>query len=156
MDKDKNHYFMQIALKEAQKAFHKAEVPVGAVIVQKDMIISQAHNLREGEQNPLTHAELLSIKEASKKLGSWRLEDCKLYVSLEPCLMCIGAILQSRISHLIYACSDPKGGFSSFYALDKNKKWSKKIKISSGICFDESSQLLKKFFQKLRNCPGRF
>lgn len=141
---------MNLALEEAQKAFKANEVPVGAVIVQGDSLLSLAHNLREKDQNLLAHAELLAIKKAGEKLNSWRLEDCKLYVSLEPCLMCFGAIVQARLSHLIYACPDPKAGFSSFYALDKAKSWNHKIKISSGICSSESSLLLKKFFKKLR------
>lgn len=144
------NFFMGLALEEAKKAFQKAEVPVGAVVVKGNEVLSRAHNLRENEQNPLSHAELLSLEGASKKLNSWRLEDCKLYVSLEPCLMCIGAIVQSRISHLIYACPDPKGGFSSYYALDKAASWRHKIKISSGIYRHESSLLLKKFFKELR------
>ena len=151
MKNGKNHdFFMNLALKEAKKAFQINEVPVGAVIVQGEKILSQTHNLREKENNPLGHAELLAIKKASKKLASWRMEDCRIYVSLEPCLMCIGAIIQARISQLIYACPDPKGGFSSYYGLDKNKSWRHKIKIISGIYSNESSLLLKKFFNKLR------
>ena len=111
MEYSKNHKFMNLALEEAQKAFHIAEIPVGAVIAKGDELLSRTHNLREKDENPLGHAELLAIKEASKKLNSWRLKDCRLYVSLEPCLMCIGAIVQARISHLIYACPDSKGGF---------------------------------------------
>ena len=141
---------MSLALEEAQKAFQIDEVPVGAVIVKEDRVLSRSHNLREKENNPLGHAELLSIKMASEKLNSWRLENCRLYVSLEPCLMCIGAILQARISHLIYACPDPKGGFSSYYDLAKQDFLRHKIKISSGVCSYESSLLLKKFFKELR------
>ena len=141
---------MNLALKEAQKAFQLEEVPVGAIITREEKILSQNHNLRETNNNPLGHAEILAIKTASEKLNSWRLEGCSLYVSLEPCLMCLGAILQTRISHLIYACSDPKGGFSSHYNLDKQNFWKHKIKISTGICSDKSSQLLKNFFKDLR------
>lgn len=143
-------FFMNLVLKEAQKAFQREEVPVGAVVVKKDKLLSQCHNLRETDNNPLGHAELLAIKSASEKLNSWRLEDCQLYVSLEPCLMCMGAIIQSRISELIYACPDPKGGFSSHYGLDKHSSWTHKIKIRSGVGFKESSQLLKQFFKELR------
>ena len=151
MKNDKNHiFFMNLALEEARKAFQKAEVPVGALIVKEDQILSRAHNLKEQNNNLLGHAELLAIKKASEKLNSWRLESCKLYVSLEPCLMCIGAIVQARISQLIYACPDPKEGFSSYYALDKTKSWKHKIKISSGFYCHESSLLLKNFFKELR------
>ena len=142
---------MNLALKEARKAFQAGEVPVGAVVVKGNELLSQSHNLRESDNNPIGHAELLAIKSASENLNSWRLEDCRLYVSLEPCLMCIGAIIQSRISDLIYACPDPKGGFSSYYGLDKHNSWTHKIKIRSGIGSDESSQLLKKFFKELRD-----
>ena len=141
---------MNIALEEARKAFQKAEVPVGAVVAKGDKLISRARNLREKNQDLLAHAEILAIKQAGKKLGSWRLEACRLYVSLEPCLMCMGAIIQSRLSHLIYACSDPKGGFSSYYNLDKTGFWTHKINIQKGVAAEESSQLLKEFFQKLR------
>ena len=148
---NKTHdFFMNLALKSAKRAFKKAEVPVGAVLVKNRLVISQAHNLRESKKNPIGHAEILAIKKASKKLNSWRLEDCQLYVSLEPCLMCIGAILQARISELIYACPDPKAGFSSYYHLDKQTFWKHKLKISSGFCSKESSLLLKHFFKQLR------
>jgi len=141
---------MNLALEEALKAFQLKEVPVGAVITKNGELLSQNHNLRETNNNPLGHAELLAIKTASEKLNSWRLEGCSLYVSLEPCLMCLGAILQTRISHLIYACFDSKGGFSSHYKLDKQNTWKYKITISKGIYSNKSSQLLKKFFKDLR------
>jgi len=148
---DKNQeFFMKKALKQAEKAFHKSEVPVGALIVRDKTIISRACNLREKKQNPLGHAEILAIKKASRKLNSWRLEGCSLYVTLEPCLMCIGAVLQARISELIYGCLDPKTGFSSYYGLDKQKNWNHKIKIQSLVCVEESSRLLKDFFKALR------
>ena len=143
-------FFMNLALEEANKAFQKKEVPVGAVIVKEGQLLSRSHNLRETGHNPLGHAELCAIKEAGEKLQSWRLENSKIYVSLEPCLMCMGAIIQARVSRLIYACPDPKAGFSSFYKLDKQKFWTHKLKISSGICSDKSSKLLKDFFKKLR------
>ena len=141
---------MNLALKEARKAFKKEEAPVGAVLVRSKTVISQAYNLRESGNNPVGHAEILAIKKASQKLQSWRLESCQLYVSLEPCLMCIGAIIQSRISELIYACPDFKMGFSSYYQLDRQTSWKHKIKISSGVCSKKSSLLLKDFFKQLR------
>ncbi|MCY4321349.1 MAG: nucleoside deaminase [Bdellovibrionaceae bacterium] len=143
-------FFMNLALKKASEAFKKKEVPVGAVLVKKGELISTACNLRESKKNPTGHAEILVIEKASKKLRSWRLEDCQLYVSLEPCLMCIGAIIQARIPELIYACPDLKTGFSSYYKLDKKTEWKHKIKIRSGLCSQESSLLLKEFFKKLR------
>ena len=151
MEDQKTHEkFMSLALREAKKALKKNEVPIGAVIVKNNLIISQAHNLRESKNNPLGHAEVLAIKKASQKLKSWRLEDCQLYVSLEPCLMCLGAIIQARISELIYACPDLKTGFSSYYQLDKQNHWKHKLKIVSGIYSKESSILLKNFFKQLR------
>ena len=142
--KNLDHFFMNLALEEAKKAYQKNEVPVGAVLSRGDKLLCRAHNLREKHQNLLGHAELLVLKKAGQKLKSWRLEDCRLYVSLEPCLMCMGAIIQSRIPYLMYACPDPKGGFSSRYAL--NKGWTHKIKIKTGIGSKESSLLLKSFF----------
>ena len=141
---------MSQALKEAEKAFNKSEIPVGAVIAQGEQLISQAHNTREKEHSPLGHAELSAIQKASKKLNSWRLENCQIYISLEPCLMCMGAILQARFSDLFYACPDSKGGFSSFYNLPQQTNWKHKINIHSGIRSQESSLLLKKFFKNLR------
>ena len=141
---------MALALKEAEKAFKKSETPIGAVVAKGNSLLSQAHNTREKEQSPLGHAELSAIQKASKKLNSWRLEGCQLYVSLEPCLMCMGAILQARFSDLFYACPDPKGGFSSFYDLPQQKNWKHKINIHSEIRSRESSLLLKSFFKQLR------
>ena len=152
MDCQKTHdFFMSLALKEAKKAFKKKEVPIGAVIVKNDLIISKAYNLRECGNNPIGHAEILAIRKASHKLKSWRLENCRLYVSLEPCLMCLGAIIQARISDLIYSCPDFKAGFSSYYQLDKQSSWKHKIKIAGGIHSKESSSLLKDFFKQLRS-----
>jgi len=141
---------MKKALEQAKKAFKQKEVPVGAIIVKNNRIISQAFNLREKQNSPIGHAEILAIDQASQKLNSWRLENCSIYVSLEPCLMCLGAILQARISKLIYASSDIKTGFSSYYQLDKEKTVKNKLKITSSIYEDESSKLLKLFFKKLR------
>ena len=142
---------MEKALQESKKAFQRGEVPVGAVIVKDNQIISRAFNRREKKQDPCGHAEILALRKASQKLSSWRLEGCSLYVTLEPCLMCVGAILQARISSLIYACSDPKTGFSSYYGLDKQKSWNKKLlEIHSSYLEKESSQLLKDFFRQLR------
>ena len=143
-------FFMKRALSEAEKAFKKNEVPVGAVLVKKGKLLSSTHNLREKGRNLLGHAEILALQAGGRKLKSWRLTGCCLYVSLEPCLMCMGAIVQSRISHLFYACSDFKTGFSSYYGLDKQEYWTHRININSGIYAEESSQLLKKFFKGLR------
>ena len=108
-------YYMKQALKEAEKARAKDEVPVGAVIVKDGKIIARAHNLREKNQQANAHAEMLAIQKASRKLGTWCLDECDLYVTLEPCMMCTGAIIHSRIRNLYYGTKDPKGG-----AIDSN------------------------------------
>lgn len=110
MEQDQDIYFMQLAIEEAKKAEEIQEVPIGAVIVLDGEVISVAHNLRETEQRSIAHAELLAIDEACKKLGTWRLEDATLYVTLEPCPMCAGGIVLSRVKRVVYGASDPKGG----------------------------------------------
>ena len=102
--------YMKEALIEANKAYVEDEVPIGAVIVYKDQIIARSHNTKEKQNNPLCHAEINVIDQACKKIGDWRLDECELYVTVEPCLMCTGAILQTRIKKVVYGCSDPKGG----------------------------------------------
>ena len=143
-------FYMNQALKLAKKAASQGEVPVGALIVKGDEVIATGFNNRESKQSPLSHAEIEAIDQASKHLKSWRLEDCKLYCTLEPCLMCIGTILQARIPHLIYACKDPKSGFDSFHHLTESKTWNNNLKIENGILEKECSQILKDFFQSLR------
>lgn len=138
-------------MEEAKKAFQRDEVPVGAVVVCGEEVLGRAGNLREVSQNPTAHAELLAVQETSKKRNSWRLEDCRIYTSLEPCLMCMGVIIQARLTHLFYACPDLKWGFSSRYGIDKGEGWTHKIQIHSGIGHKDSSRLLKRFFQNLRN-----
>ena len=113
--------------------------------------MARAGNFKEKNHNPLGHAELIAIQEACRKLKSWRLENCEIYVSLEPCLMCLGAILQTRMEHLIYACPDPKTGFHSRYNLTSSQNWRHKLKITSHVRAGESHQLLRSFFQTLRN-----
>ncbi len=143
-------FYMDQALNLAQKAFEEKEVPVGALILKEGQILAKAFNKKESQQNPLGHAEIEAIQQASKQISSWRLKDCSLYVTLEPCLMCIGAILEARISHLIYGCKDTKKGFDSFYQLTKNPAWNHKLKITSGIQSEQCSEILIDFFKKLR------
>ena len=106
----KDEEYMELALIQAQKAFEAREVPVGALVVRNGDIISQAHNMRENHKNPCAHAEILAIEEASKKLGRWRLDDCDVYVTLEPCPMCAGALLSARVRRLVIGTEDPKSG----------------------------------------------
>ncbi len=148
---DNDIKFMKEALKEAKKAYAKQEIPVGAVIVYQDKIIARAHNTRVSEKQVFTHAEIKAINKACRKINSWVLEDCTIYVTLEPCLMCTGALLQSRIKRIVYATTEPKHGVIE--SIDKvldNSKFNHKIEITSGIMKEESSELLKNFFRELR------
>ncbi len=148
MDKDKK--FLDVAYEEALKAYKKGEVPVGAVIVKEDKIVSKGHNLRLNKNNPLYHAEVVAIQKASKKLKNWRLDDCILYVTLEPCLMCVGAIQQSRIKKVIFSALDEKGGcVLSKYQIFDDKKLPFKIEYEF-IEDKRSSKLLKQFFKERR------
>lgn len=148
--KKKNERFMLEALKEAKKAYKKNEVPVGCVIVYKDEIIARAHNLREKSNKTLAHAELLAIEKANKKIGSWRLENCDIYVTLEPCTMCAGAIIQARIKHLYFGAKDEKSGAFGgvFHLTDHN--FNHVLGVTKGILEEESVSLLKSFFKQLR------
>lgn len=130
--------YLKEALKEAQKAYKKLEVPVGAVIVKEDKIIARAHNLRETKNNALAHAEIICINKACKKLGTWRLEDCKMYITLAPCQMCIGAIKQARINEVYIGALDDKNNEQ----LEDNVKY---------IENKECSEILTQFFKELRN-----
>jgi len=142
--------YMKAALKEALKAKRKEEVPVGAVIVLNDKIIARAHNLRETKKNSLCHAEILAIDKACKKLNNFRLEDCEMYVTLEPCLMCAGAIVQSRIKKVIIGAKDPKYGMAGTTFNAFELKSNHKVAIEFGIMEQECSNVIKDFFKKLR------
>jgi tRNA(adenine34) deaminase len=143
--------FMKLAIEEAYKAEAIAEVPIGAVVVHHGEVIGRGYNLRETEQNPTYHAEMIAINEASEHLGSWRLEECTLYVTLEPCVMCSGAIVMSRIPVVVYGAHDPKGGCSgSLMNLLNEPRFNHRATVISGICHDECSMLLTAFFRALR------
>ena len=146
----KEHYMKQ-ALKEAEKAYKKLEVPVGAVIVKDGKIIARAHNQKETRTDTTKHAEILAIQKASKKLESWRLIDCEMYVTTEPCQMCAGAIVQARIKKVYIGCMNPKAGCAgSIMNLLQVDKFNHQVEIETGILKDECSGLLKDFFRKLR------
>ena len=139
------------ALKEAGKAAQKGEVPVGAVVVKEGKVIGRGHNLTEKRQSALSHAEMEALAKAAKKLKSWRLEGCDLYVTLEPCTMCAGAIVLSRIRRLIYGASDSKAGaVKSTAQVMGNGKLNHRVQISDGILKDDCSRVLTDFFKKLR------
>lgn len=139
---------MLVAIKEAQKAAKKKDVPVGAVIVKNKKIIAKAHNQKQSKKNAILHAELIAISKACKKNKNWHLDDCILYVTLEPCLMCLGAIVQSRIKKVVYATSSPKFGCIEIL---KNSKSNHIPIIDSGICRKECSAILKSFFKNKRS-----
>lgn len=139
-------YFMQIALKEAEKSLKINEVPVGAVIVKNNKIIAKAHNIKEKKQDVTKHAEIIAIQKASKKLKDWHLNDCTIYITLEPCVMCMGAIMQSRMEKIVYATSSQKFGYSNLFNIDEQNK----ILILEDICKEESIKLLQMFFKNKR------
>ncbi len=142
---------MKQALKEAEKALKKLEVPVGAIIVKDNKIISRAYNLKEIKKDTTYHAEIEAIKKASKKLNSWRLNDCEMYVTLEPCAMCAGAIINSRIKKLYFGTSDEKtGACGSVLNLLEDYKFNHKVIVEKGILQKECEKILKDFFKDLR------
>lgn len=146
-----DQYFMKLAIEEAQKAAFIKEVPIGAVIVKDGEVVTSAYNLRETNQRAAAHAELLAIEEACKKLGTWRLTGCTIYVTLEPCPMCAGAIIQSRIDRVVFGASDPKAGcVGSIYNLLTEPRFNHQCEIEKGIMAEECGALLTNFFKQLR------
>lgn len=146
-----NEKFMKAALKEARKAFDKDEIPVGAVIVKNGKIIARAHNSREISKNAISHAEILAIQKACKKLDAWRLLDCEIYVTLEPCPMCAGAIINSRISKIYIGTDDEKAGaVGSKLNLLQDYKFNHNVQVQKYILKEECSGILKEFFKNLR------
>ncbi len=142
---------MLLAIEEAKKAFNKKEVPIGAIIVKENKVIARAHNLRETSKNAVSHAELIAIQDACNLLGGWRLTDCTLYVTIEPCPMCAGAILQSRIKKVVIGAMDVKAGAcGSILNLLNNPKFNHQTEIETGVLEEECSQLMKEFFKSLR------
>ena len=144
-------YFMKEALIEASKSFDKDETPIGAVIVYNNEIIARAHNLRETNQDSTSHAEVLVIQEACRKIGSWRLEECDIYVTLEPCVMCAGAIIQSRIRNCFYGAKNDRFGVhrGPINLFDVN--FNHKVNVEGGILEEECSKMISNFFKKLRS-----
>jgi tRNA(adenine34) deaminase len=143
--------YMALALAEARKAFERDEVPVGAVIVRGEAVIGAGYNRREELQSSVAHAEMLAIEQASQRLGSWRLSECRLYVTLEPCVMCAGAILQARLGGLVFGCPDPKAGaVESLYRLCEDSRSNHTLPVTRGIMHSECSTILSEFFVRLR------
>lgn len=148
---NKEERFMKEALKEARKAYDKLEVPVGAIIVKDYKIIARAHNLKETKFDTTKHAEILAIQKASKKLNSWRLIDCEMYVTLEPCSMCAGALINSRIKKVYIGANDEKtGAVGSVFNLLEDYTFNHKVQIEKGILKQECENILKDFFKEIR------
>ncbi len=146
-----DEYYMKLAIGEAKKAADIDEVPIGAVLVINDEVITKAHNLRETQQRSIAHAELLALDEACQRLDTWRLEDSTLYVTLEPCAMCSGAIVLSRVKRVVYGASDPKGGCAgTLMNLLQDQRFNHQAEVVPGVCEEECSELLSSFFRQLR------
>ncbi|RJE47928.1 MULTISPECIES: tRNA adenosine(34) deaminase TadA [unclassified Dehalobacter] len=147
----KHEDWMRLALDQAQKAYDCNEIPVGALVIVNQQILSVAFNEKEQKQDPTGHAEILAIRRAAEVMGHWRLTDATLYVTLEPCPMCAGAILQARIKHLVYGAMDAKGGAveSVMNVLNRNC-WNHKVEVTAGVLEEECSVLLKQYFREKR------
>lgn len=144
-------YFMRKALLEARKAYNKKEVPIAAIIVKDGKIIAKAHNLKETKNDTTKHAELLAIQKASRKIGAWRLSECELYTTLEPCSMCAGAIINARIKKIYIGAKDEKtGAAGSVLNLFEDYTFNHKVEVETGVLEEECSQILKDFFKMLR------
>jgi len=143
--------YMMLALEQAREAARLGEVPIGAVVVCGGAVISRAHNRRELDHDPTAHAELLAIREASQRLERWRLSDCTVYVTLEPCPMCAGVMHQARIERLVYGAADPKAGaVGTLYDLSDDARLNHRFDVTRGVLAEESSAMLKAFFGMLR------
>ncbi|HOA15934.1 MAG TPA: tRNA adenosine(34) deaminase TadA [Bacillota bacterium] len=139
--------FMAIAIEEAKIALQEGEIPVGACVVQDGEVIAKSHNMRESYSDPTAHAEMLAIREASMRLGRWRLSDCTLYVTLEPCAMCAGAVIQARVGKLVFGAFDEKAGaVGSLYDIPRDFRLNHFVEVVAGIMSEETSELMKGFF----------
>ena len=143
--------FMREAMVEARKAEALGEVPIGALVVLDGEIVGRGHNLRETSNDPTTHAEMIAIRAAAERIGHWRLLDTTLYVTLEPCVMCMGATILARIPQLVYACRDPRAGaVGSIYDFSRDERFNHKVEVVEGVLGDECSAMLSGFFKQLR------
>ncbi len=143
--------FMRMAVEAAKIAQDNGDVPIGAVIVHKDQIIAKAYNQREQLQDPTAHAEIIALTQAAAALESWRLDDCTMYVTLEPCPMCAGALVLARMARLVYGCPDPKtGACGSLYNIVQDNRLNHRVEVTAGVLANECSALLTEFFEKRR------
>ncbi|QDP38796.1 tRNA adenosine(34) deaminase TadA [Radiobacillus deserti] len=144
-------YYMQLALKEARKAAEIGEAPIGAVIVHKDNVIAKAYNFREVEQITASHAEMIAIEKANREVGSWRLEECTLYITLEPCPMCAGTIVQARIPRVVFGAYDPKAGCAgSIINLLQQPQFNHQAEVVGGVLQKDCGDILRSFFKGIR------
>lgn len=142
---------MQLALEQARQALDYGEVPIGALVVYKDSIIAQAFNFRETSKDPAGHAEFIALRQASQKLGAWRLSGCTVYVTLEPCIMCAGLMHQARVDHCVYGAPDPKAGaLGTLYSVHADERLNHRFEVTAGICAEECGKLLSAFFASKR------
>jgi len=143
--------YMRQALEEAQKALQEGEVPIGAIIVQGKEIVARTHNLKEARKDPTAHAEILAIQEATAKLNKWRLNDCTMYVTLEPCPMCAGALVQCRMKRVVYGVDDAKaGGAGSVLNILDEPRLNHQVYVTSGVLQEECQGIMQRFFRQLR------
>ncbi len=149
--KNEDITYMKMALIEARKAVEMAEVPIGAIVVLDGEIIGRGFNQKESQNDPTAHAEILAIRDAARNISSWRLENSTLYVTLEPCPMCAGAMIQARVKRLVFGASDPKAGVTgTLYNLVEDKRFNHQLEVKGGVLAEECSSLLKQFFSELR------
>jgi tRNA(adenine34) deaminase len=154
--RDEDAAFMAEAIKEAGRALRAEEVPVGAVITLNGSVIAKGYNRKESSSDPTAHAEMAVIRKAAQRLRNWRLSNAVMYVTLEPCLMCMGAIIQARLARLVFAAFDPKAGAcGSLYDLSVDRRLNHRVEVTTGIGAKESADLLKTFFSGLRGRAGR-
>lgn len=148
---NKDEAFMRLALKEAEAAAEQGEVPVGAIIVVDGQVVSRAGNKRETLGDPTAHAEILALREAAARLDTWRLSQASIYVTVEPCLMCMGALLMARVARLVYGCADAKAGAcGSLYDISCDPRLNHRIAVTRGVLADAAQEVLQKFFRQLR------
>jgi tRNA(adenine34) deaminase len=147
---------VKAALKEAERCLEWGDVPIGAVLARGDEVLARARNERERRHDPTAHAEIIALREGAKALGSWRLDGCALYVTLEPCAMCAGALVLSRAERLVFGASDPKAGFAgSLGNLVQDPRLNHRLEVVTGVLAEESGELLRRFFQERRATGGR-
>lgn len=153
---DSDDAYMRVALDEAIQAYDLAEVPIGAVVVHNGRIIGRGHNLRETLNDPTAHAEVIALTAAAASLESWRLEECTIYVTLEPCPMCAGALVNSRIARLVYGAPDPKAGAcGTLYNIVQDPRLNHRLPVTAGVLEKDCAELLREFFRQRRRTPSR-